>query len=104
LIIIGTDNAPHTIQEKLSKGCGGLPSNQHMVPVVLTLAKQLGLNMEKVANLLCLNAASFFGIPVAGEIVAYRLGKGVVNANYNNGVVANPWTGAELYFPVPIEE
>ena len=27
-----------------------------------------------------------------------------LSKQYNNGVVANPWTGAELYFPVSVDE
>lgn len=106
LIIIGSDNAPHTIQEKLSKRYGGLPSNQHMVPVILTLAKQLGLNDGQIANLLCLNTSRFFGVPIAeeGEPLPYRLERRIINAKYNNGKVANPWLGSELYFPVPVEK
>jgi dihydroorotase-like cyclic amidohydrolase len=101
-IIISSDNAPHMKEEKLEKKFGGLPSNQEMVAVVLTLAHQMGISNQQVIRLLCLNAANFFRIPIRGELRPYRLEKRFVDATYNNGVVVNPWLGAELYFPVPV--
>jgi len=64
----------------------------------------LRLGADQVAKLLCLNAFRFFGISITEEIIPYKLEKGIINKKYNNGVVANPWTGAELYFPVPIKK
>lgn len=103
-VIIGSDNAPHTKEEKLEKKFGGLPSNQEMVVVALTLARQLGISNRQIIRLICLNAAKFFRIPVCGKLRTYWLEKRVVDATYNNGAVVNPWVGSELYFPVPIEE
>jgi dihydroorotase len=103
-IIIGSDNAPHTKEEKIEKKFGGLPSNQEMVAVVLTLARQMGISNQQVICLLCLNAAKFFRIPVCGEMRPYRLEKRIVDATYNNGIVVNPWAGSKLYFPVPVEK
>ena len=103
-IIIGSDNAPHTKEEKLEKKFGGLPSNQEMVAVVLTLAQQMGILNQRIINLLCLNAAKFFQIPICGKLKPYKLEKRVVDAEYNSDIVVNPWRGSELYFPVPVEE
>lgn len=103
LVIIGSDNAPHTREEKLEKKMGGLPSNQELVPVILTLARKLRISNQQVVRLLYLNAAQFFGISVASELLPYKLEKRVVEATYNNGKIVNPWAGSELYFPVPIE-
>jgi hypothetical protein len=75
-----------------------------MVAVVLTLARQMGISNQQVICLLCLNAAKFFQIPICEDLKPYRLEKRVVDAEYNNGIVVNPWKGSELYFPVPIEE
>ncbi|OGI26016.1 MAG: hypothetical protein A3J76_05265 [Candidatus Moranbacteria bacterium RBG_13_45_13] len=104
LIFVGSDNAPHTLGEKTSRGFGGLSSNQEMVPVILTLARKLGLANQQVVRLLCFNAANFFQIPVINQMKVYRLEKQIDSLQYNNGVVENPWRGSELYFPVPVEE
>lgn len=105
LIFIGSDNAPHTWKEKLKKKIGGLPSNQEMVPVLLTLAKRFGwdVNSERIYNLLFGNASRFFKIGAIGKLHRYNLEKRVCDSLYNNGVVENPWKGSELYYPVPVE-
>jgi dihydroorotase len=102
-VIIGSDTACHLPEEKM-KGAGGIPSNQEMVAVVLTLARQMGISNQQVIRLFCLNAAKFFRIPICGELKPYKLEKRVVDATYNNGIVVNPWAGSELYFPVPVEK
>jgi len=100
-IIIGSDRADHTTQEKLSSNPpGGIPSNQELVPVMITLAKQHGISEKRVADLICFNAARLFGIEVSKEMVKYRIEKQVDNLQYNNGAVTNPWNGSELYFPI----
>lgn len=100
-IYIGSDSAPHTIQEKLEKKFGGIPSNQEMVAVICTLALQYGISDERVMNLLAFNASRFLGIGIPFTHGLYRLEKRRVTATYNNGIVENPWTGSELYFPEP---
>lgn len=98
LIIIGSDDAQHTQEEKLRNGPGGLPGNQEMVPAIVTLAVQLGLSEKRVAQLLSFNASDFFKIPVPRELVSYKWEKRVNNLLYNNGKVVNPWNGSELFF------
>ncbi len=104
LIIIGSDNAPHTREEKLEKGLGGIPSNQEMVPVILTLAQELGLSNNQIARLLCWNASKFLNIPIPCVECPrkYRLEERVDDLKYNHGKVENPWRGSKLLFPVPI--
>jgi dihydroorotase-like cyclic amidohydrolase len=101
-IIIGSDNAPHTREEKLKHGWGGLPSNQEMVPVILTLAKQHGISDRRVIDLLSLNAIHFFGLRVPMGVRMYRYEKRKVASVYNNGVIENPWLGSELYHHHPV--
>jgi len=98
-IIIGSDNAPHTRDEKLEKRYGGLPTNQHMVSVILTLAMQNGVSQKRIADLLCYNAAKFFNIPVTDEKIRYILTETEDNKTYNNGFVENPWRGSHLLIP-----
>jgi dihydroorotase-like cyclic amidohydrolase len=101
-IFIGSDNAPHTEEEKIGKKMGGLPSNQEMVPVILTLAKRFGISNQRVIGLLLLNASHFLKIPDAGKMIEYRLERRVDSLKYNDGKVVNPWNGSELLFPVPV--
>jgi len=104
LIFIGSDNAPHTEEEKLGKKMGGLPSNQEMVPVILTLAKKLGIGNQRVIELLLLNASRFLDIPVRGEMILCRAEKRIDSLKYNGGKIINPWNGSELWFPAPAKE
>jgi len=100
LIIISSDNAPHTKEEKLTQGFGGLPSNQELVAVICTLAHQLGLSDEQVGNLLSFNVSRFLEIPVSNELVEYELEERVDDIQYNNGIVLSPWNGSILLFPI----
>ncbi len=106
LVIIGSDNAPHTRKEKLEKGYGGIPSNQEMVPVILTLAKRLGLSESRVTDLLCLNASRVLRIPLPKKFRyrKYLLEEWIDDLEYNNGIVENPFRGSKLLFPVPTEK
>jgi len=102
LIFISSDNAPHTKTEKFQKKLGGLPTNQEMVAVVVTLALKLGLSECGLGNLLCNNVANFLGIPVSENKKEYRLVKKSDDVEYNKGVIENPWKGSALYFPAPV--
>ena len=101
LIIIGSDNAPHTTQEKIEKKFGGLPSNQEMVAVICTLAKKHDISNRRVAELLSWNAGKIFGIETSKKLKLYNLVERIDALTYNNGVVTNPWNGSKLLFPVP---
>lgn len=104
LIFIGSDNAPHTEKEKFNANPpGGLPGNQEMVAVIVTLALKLGISEKRLADLLCHNVANFLGIPVSKNKKEYRLVKKIDDITYNNGIVVNPWNGSEFYFPIPIK-
>lgn len=97
-IWVASDSACHTRKEKLA-GAAGIPSNQEMVAVVLTLAEELNLSSIQVANLLIYNAANFLGIEVSKKLVEYKLEWKIDNLRYNNGNVVNPWNGSRLFFP-----
>lgn len=98
LIIIGSDHAPHTREEKL-RGAGGIPNLLEMVPVIITLAIKKEIPEKMVAKLLSFNAANFFKIPVSRDLTKYHLSKKRNNSVYHSNIV-NPWEGTELYFPV----
>jgi dihydroorotase-like cyclic amidohydrolase len=99
LIIIGSDNAPHTTWEKIEKKFGGLPSNQEMVAVICTLAKQYSISDQRVAELLSWNAGEIFGIKTSKKLKLYHLIERIDALTYNNGDVTNPWNGSRLLFP-----
>jgi dihydroorotase len=101
-IIIGSDSACHTTQEKLEKKLGGIPSNQEMVAVIATMAKKLKLSDQRVADLLSFNASKFLGIPVPKRIANFKLEERIDDIQYNDGVVTNPWNGTTLLFPKKI--
>jgi len=116
MILIGSDDACHTEEEKLLKRLGGMPGNMEMVPAIVTLAyadksvinldsfripsnEIFDISNKQVARLLSHNAADFFGIDIDRDTEEYTLEERVVDYDYNNGKVVNPWKGTELLFP-----
>ena len=104
LIFVGSDNAPHTSTEKLIHKTGGLPTNQEMVAVIITLAVKMGLSERQTGNLLCHNAANFLGIHVPYGKNEYRLMEKVDDISYNEAKIVNPWNGSCLIFATPINK
>lgn len=101
LIWVASDSASHTTEEKLKKSFGGIPSNQEMVPTVLTLADQYDISEKRVAELLSFNQADFLGIMIKRELMPYKLEWKTDTLSYNRGIVTNPWNGLKLLFPTP---
>jgi dihydroorotase-like cyclic amidohydrolase len=99
LVLIGSDSACHTREEKRETGPAGIPSNQELVPVICSLAKELTLSEKRVANLLSFNAARFFNIRVPHELIPFKLTEKIDCQTYNHGRVINPWIGSRLLFP-----
>ncbi len=101
LLMVSTDDAWHTAEEKLSaKRPRGLPSIREMVPLMVTLAVENGISAERVAQLISYNASDFFNIPVSKELVNYEWERKADDILYNGGTVTNPWNGSKLFFPV----
>jgi dihydroorotase len=70
--MIGTDHAPHLIQEKelpYSQAPSGLPGVQTSLPLLLTAVNQGKLTLQKVVELTSYNPAHRFGIKGKGEII-----------------------------------
>lgn len=68
---IGTDHAPHLLSEKSGNYCSapsGIPSIQHSLPALLTIAERAGIPLEKVTALFSCNASKIFGIKGKGRI------------------------------------
>lgn len=104
LVFIGSDNAPHTRDEKLEsvkkgKWIGGLPSNRHLLPTVITLAKLYVWSHEHLARLISWNAADHYGIEVPRELRRQEIEFRRDTGNYNNGIVENPWSHLKMWYP-----
>ncbi len=68
---IGTDHAPHLESEKQRPyltAPSGIPSIQHSLPVLLTVAGQEGMALDRVASVFSEKAAEMFGIKDRGRI------------------------------------
>ncbi len=62
---IGSDHAPHLLSEKdapYTKAPSGLPSIQQTLPVLLTIAKQEDIPLEKIASVFSEKAADIYGL------------------------------------------
>lgn len=62
---IGSDHAPHLLSEKdapYTKAPSGLPSIQQTLPVLLTIARQEGIPLEKIASAFSEKAAEVYGL------------------------------------------
>ncbi len=68
---VSTDHAPHLLTEKVggaAKAMSGMPMVQFSLPSMLTLADEGVLTLAQVAQLMCHNQASLFGVSKRGYI------------------------------------
>ena len=76
---IGSDHAPHLLTEKdnkYSKAPSGLPTIQHSLPVLLTIAHQEGIPLTRIASVFSEKAADL-----------YRLKRGKIKRGYEADLV-----------------
>lgn len=69
--IIGTDHAPHTLEEKNQgtwKSSPGIPNLETVVPLLLTQVNKGHLKLELIPKILSENASKVFGLENKGEI------------------------------------
>lgn len=69
--IIGTDHAPHTLEEKdrgTWSSSPGIPNLETVVPLLLTEVNNGNLSLELIPKILSQNAARVFGLESKGEI------------------------------------
>lgn len=96
--IIGTDHAPHTIQEKDNKyteAPSGGPLVQHSLPALLELMHQGVFSLELLVEKMCHNPARLFSIDKRGFIrEGYKADLCLVDLN-------DPWTveKANIFYP-----
>lgn len=77
---IGTDHAPHLLEEKLSKKTFGIPGIENSLEMILNFADRFG--MKTIQELMSENPAKIFGIKNKGKIeVGYDADLVVVDLN-----------------------
>ncbi len=70
--VIGTDHAPHTIEEKKKpypQSPSGMPGVQTLIPIMLNHVHHQKLSLEKLVELICVNPAKIFKIKDRGDIL-----------------------------------
>jgi len=105
---IGTDHAPHTIDEKedSEKPSSGVPGLETMLPLLLNKVNERKIKLAKVIELCCENPAKIFGIKNKGKIkkgydadltvVDMELEKEVVNDKLFTKCKWSPFVGMKL--------
>lgn len=94
-IILGSDGAPHTKEEKL-KGAAGIPSDGEFISVPVTLK----IGHRRLAELLSWNAADVFNIRVPKTTLKpVEFEERADDLEYNKGTVINPYRGSRLLLP-----
>ncbi len=69
--VIGTDHAPHTLEEKQKEypnSPSGMPGAQTLVPIMLNHVNNGKLSLEKLVELICVKPAQIFKIKDRGAI------------------------------------
>lgn len=65
---IGTDHAPHTMDDKNNKITYGIPSVESSLEMMLNLVKTKDITLYKLTELMCKNPCTIFNIPLKGQI------------------------------------
>ncbi len=65
---IGTDHAPHLLEEKLNKTTFGIPGVENSLPLMLDAVNKGKTTLSKLIELMCINPSKIFNIKNRGEI------------------------------------
>lgn len=94
--LVATDHAPHTAEEKARgywEAPSGIPSVQHSLPVMFTLAEQGVLTLEALVRLMCHAPAVRFGLAGRGFLrTGYKADIVVVDPAAENPEGGVGWT------------
>lgn len=101
---IGTDHAPHLIEEKLAKLTYGVPSVENSLEMMLNGVKENRITFERLIEVMCKNPAKIFKIKNKGDIaVGYDGDLVIVDINDNSPIKDDKvitkanWTPFENY-------
>ena len=84
---IGTDHAPHLIEEKLAKLTYGVPSVENSLEMMLNGVKESRITFERLIEVMCKNPAKIFKIKNKGNIaVGYDGDLVIVDTNDNSPI------------------
>lgn len=84
---IGTDHAPHLIEEKLAKLTYGVPSIENSLEMMLNGVKENRITFERLIEVMCKNPAKIFGIKNKGDIaVGYDGDLVIIDINDNSPI------------------
>ena len=84
---IGTDHAPHLIEEKLAKLTYGVPSVENSLEMMLNGVKESRITFERLIEVMCKNPAKIFKIKNKGNIaVGYDGDLVIVDINDNSPI------------------
>ena len=84
---IGTDHAPHLIEEKLAKLTYGVPSVESSLEMMLNGVKESRITFERLIEVMCKNPAKIFKIKNKGDIaVGYDGDLVIVDINDNSPI------------------
>lgn len=87
---IGTDHAPHAIEEKqggAAKAMSGMPMIQFSLPAMLSLVDEGVMNIERLVYIMCHNPATLFSVKERGFIrKGYKADITIIKRN------DTPWT------------
>ncbi|MGL4403250.1 MAG: dihydroorotase [Fusobacteriaceae bacterium] len=65
---VGTDHAPHTLEEKFSKTTFGIPGIENSLELMLKGVSEGKISMERLIEVMCSNPARIFNISKKGKI------------------------------------
>ena len=84
---IGTDHAPHLIEEKFAKLTYGVPSVENSLEMMLNGVKENKITFERLIEVMCKNPAKIFKIKNKGDIaVGYDGDLVIVDINDNSPI------------------
>lgn len=84
---IGSDHAPHQLDEKQKNDLYGVPGVETILPLMLNAVNEKKITLQKIIELCCINPAKFFGVNNKGELKEdYDADMVIVDMNLNKEI------------------
>lgn len=88
---IGTDHAPHLLEEKLDKITFGIPSVENSLEIMLKGVDDKKITLNRLIEVMCENPAKIFNIKNKGEIkIGYDADFVIIDKNDNSKINESP--------------